>query len=172
MSLVKSKKERIRFLKFAFVGVTGAIVDFGILNLLRILFNIPLVYAQAISFTCAVINNFIWNRYWTYPETRNTKVAGQLIKFFIINMVGIIIRTPLIPWLNNIILKTLQTITLPIPVEPYVISQNLSLAIAIFIVMLWNFFANRYWTYKEVPMDEDQIESHTGQFKKPNRIKE
>lgn len=160
MSLIKHKQERIRFLRFLIVGVTGAIVDFGVLNLLRLVFNLPLVWAQGISFVCAVINNFLWNRFWTYPESRTENVTKQLIQFFIINTIGIIIRTPLITWFDKLIMSFLSSTSLDLPFEQYVISQNLALALSIFIVIFWNFFANRYWTYRNVPVeskDEDQI---------------
>jgi len=156
MSLMKNKQERIRFLKFSFVGVTGAIVDFGILNLTRLVFNVPLVWAQAISFVSAVINNFLWNRYWTYPESRTTSVTKQLIQFFIINVIGIGIRTPLVTWFDHLILKMLEGSNLALPVDNFIVSQNLALLGSIFIVLLWNFFANRYWTYRDIPTDSDR----------------
>ncbi len=155
MSLFTSKKERIRFLKFAFVGVTGTIVDFGIMNLMSLVFGLPLVWAQAISFTIAVINNFLWNQFWTYPDSRSKAAHHQLIQFFMINLVGIAIRTPLIPWLDKIILNMLNNMQLNLPLTNSVISQNLALAIVIGVVMLWNYFANRYWTYSDVPVEVD-----------------
>lgn len=151
MSLITDKQERIRFLKFAFVGVTGTVVDFGILNLLRLVFDIPLVWAQGISFCFAVINNFLWNRYWTYPESRSKEAPKQLIQFFIISIVGIFIRTPLIPWLDKQLFTLLENAQLSLPLSNDVISQNLALAISIMIILFWNFFANRYWTYANVP---------------------
>ena len=33
---------------------------------------------------------------------------------------------------------------------PKVIGENLSLAIVVIIVMFWNFFVNRFWTYNDV----------------------
>jgi len=155
MSLFTSKKERIRFLKFAFVGVTGTIVDFGIMNLMSLVFGLPLVWAQAISFTIAVINNFLWNRFWTYPDSRSKAAHHQLIQFFMINLVGIAIRTPLIPWLDKIILNVLNNMQFNLPLTNSVISQNPALAIVIGVVMLWNYFANRYWTYSDVPVEVD-----------------
>jgi putative flippase GtrA len=160
MSLITSKKERIRFLKFSFVGITGTIVDFGIMNLLRLVFEVPLVWAQAISFICAVINNFLWNRHWTYPESKSRSAHKQLAQFFIINIIGIAIRTPLVPWFNDIISELLRNNNWKIPLSNKVISQNLALAISIGIVTLWNYFANRYWTYNNVPVKkEDQASS-------------
>jgi putative flippase GtrA len=151
MSILNSRRERIRFLKFSFVGVTGTIVDFGIMNLLRLVFNVPLVWAQVVSFICAVTNNFLWNRYWTYPKSRTRPVTKQLIQFFIINVIGILIRTPLLPWFNNLILTLLDKLEVSLPINNLVISQNIALAASILIVTFWNFFANRYWTYNNIP---------------------
>lgn len=155
MSLLTSKQERIRFLKFAFVGVTGTIVDFGLMNLLRLVVGLSLVWSQGISFTIAVINNFLWNRYWTYPDSRSKKTSHQLIQFSIINIIGITIRTPLISWLDQLLLNLLDRSSLELPLENYVISQNLALAISVGVIMLWNYFANRYWTYNDVKGNDD-----------------
>jgi putative flippase GtrA len=152
MSFITNKQERIRFLKFAFVGVTGTVVDFGLMNLLRLAFDIPLIWAQAISFTIAVFNNFLWNRFWTYPDSRSKAAHRQLIQFILINIVGIVVRTPLITWLDKVILNLLDGSSLSLPLENFVISQNLALALSVGVIMLWNFFANRYWTYSDVPV--------------------
>lgn len=155
MSLLTSKKERIRFLKFALVGLTGTVVDFGVMNLLRLVVGLPLVWAQGISFIAAVINNFLWNRLWTYPESRDQGATWQLIQFIIINIIGITIRTPLISWLDQVLMNMLGKIYLNLPVEDYILSQNLALAISISIIMLWNYFANRYWTFRNIPPGEE-----------------
>ena len=33
---------------------------------------------------------------------------------------------------------------------PDILADNFTLAVAVVIVMFWNFFANRYWTYGDV----------------------
>ena len=66
--MLSDPKERGRFLRFAIVGTLGAGIDFGVMNLLSHFTNTALVYTGTISFTCAVISNFIWNRLWTYPR--------------------------------------------------------------------------------------------------------
>ena len=68
IAVLNDPVERTRFLKFMAVGAFGALVDFGIANLLSHFFDMQLVFAGTISFTCAVVSNFIWNRYWTYPR--------------------------------------------------------------------------------------------------------
>ena len=152
MSFIADRKERTRFLKFSFVGVTGTIIDFGVMNLMSLVFHLPLLWAQGISFTIAVVNNFLWNRYWTYPDSRSKKAPQQLIQFVLINLVGILVRTPLISWLNNLVLNALNNTGIRLPLENFVVSQNTALAVSILIILFWNFFANRYWTYGDVPI--------------------
>jgi putative flippase GtrA len=37
-----------------------------------------------------------------------------------------------------------------LPLETGFLAKNFTLALAVGIVMLWNFFVNRYWTYNDV----------------------
>ena len=93
--ILSADKERIRFLRFATVGALGSIIDIGVMNLLTRLFAMRLVWAGSISFTCAVINNFVLNRYWTYPDSRSKPLVHQLGMFFLVNSIGIAIRIPI-----------------------------------------------------------------------------
>src|SRR5512135_2136884 len=90
-----NRKEFKRFGKFLVVGITGFIVDFGIFNLLLRALSFPPVLAQAISFTLAAINNFTWNRYWTYPDSRSKPILRQFGMFFVLSVIGLLIRTPI-----------------------------------------------------------------------------
>ena len=147
--IFNSAEERTRFYKFAIVGAIGTVVDFGVFNLLNIAFGLVPIYAQAISFAAAVFNNFMWNRHWTYPESRSKKVHHQMLQFGLINVAGLIIRTPIIGGLEH----PLGVFVTRFGVRQAAadgIGENLALAIAIGIVMLWNYFANRYWTYNDV----------------------
>jgi putative flippase GtrA len=149
--ILKDTKERNRFFKFALVGAMGAVIDFGIMNLLsHWVIELPLVAAGTISFLCAVVSNFIWNRFWTYPESRSRPLLNQLGMFFLVNMAGVLIRIPILhfgePPLLNFVENTLHTSHLS--AEFY--AKNFTLATAVGIVMLWNFFVNRYWTYNDI----------------------
>ena len=150
IAIINSPIERTRFLKFMAVGAFGALVDFGIANLLSHFFNMPLVYAGTISFTCAVISNFIWNRYWTYPESRSRKLPHQLGMFFLVNLAGVAIRIPILHFVEPALLDFLKYSTPEGPIGPEFLARNITLAVAVGIVMLWNFFINRYWTYNDV----------------------
>jgi len=95
-AILKNPLERARFVKFAIVGALGALIDFGVMNLLVWLLKATLVLAGSVSFICAVISNFTWNRFWTYPESRAKHVVGQLAQFTIVNAIGLVIRVPIL----------------------------------------------------------------------------
>ncbi len=149
MTVWSNPRERVRFAKFMVVGAIGAVVDFGIMNLLTRLCALSLVIAGTISFVCAVISNFVWNRYWTYPDSRSRPVLHQLGMFFLVNVAGVGIRIPILYWVEPPALHLFQRI--PLPLSPSYLAKNFTLAIAVGVVMLWNFFVNRYWTYNDVP---------------------
>ena len=142
--------ERIRFLKFAVVGAFGAVVDFGVMNLLSHFFDMPLVWAGTISFICAVISNFIWNRYWTYPESRSRPLAKQLGMFFLVNTAGVTIRIPILHFGEPPILNFFESLLHAGSSAAELLAKNATLAVAVGIVMLWNYFVNRYWTYNDI----------------------
>ncbi len=142
--------ERTRFIKFAFVGAVGAVVDFGVFNLLSGGFGFEATPSSVVSFILAVISNFIWNRYWTYPDSRSKALSRQVIQFVLVSLVGLLIRTPLFAYLEKVLVPLAEQYAPNAPISPVSIAHNLSLAIAIVVVMLWNFIANRYWTYNDV----------------------
>lgn len=150
MIVLNNGKERQRFLKFAVVGAIGAVIDFGVMNLLTHAAGMALVPAGTISFLAAVSSNFIWNRYWTYPDSRSRPVAHQLTMFFAVNIAGVAIRVPILHFFELPIIRAFERMHFRAPLSPEFLARNLTLAIAVGIVMLWNFFVNRYWTYNDV----------------------
>lgn len=166
-------KEAKRFVKFAVVGTFGAIVDFGAYNLLlgplgRSSLAVGLngalpggwglsaeqataMVAGTISFIMAIISNFIWNRYWTYPDSRTKSVRRQFAQFFVVNVSAIAVRLPVlgltVPFFTNLSAQLLTGVGDSLTVR---LGKNLALALAVGIAMFWNFFVNRYWTYGDV----------------------
>lgn len=153
--ILKDEKERKRFIKFALVGALGAVIDFGVMNLLSHgIFELPLVMAGTISFICAVFSNFVWNRYWTYPESRSRPLLNQLGMFFLVNAAGVLIRIPILHFAEPPLLEFVESALHTPHLTAEFVAKNFTLAAAVGIVMMWNFFINRYWTYNDI--DEDQ----------------
>jgi len=145
------RRERVRFARFLVVGAIGAVVDFGTFNLMSGLLKVHAVVASVISFTAAVTSNFTLNRHWTYPDSRSKPVARQWIQFAIVNLVGLFVRTPLFAYLRAPWARLAER--MPSGVLPFTAEQlgnNLALACAVGVVLIWNFVANRFWTYNDV----------------------
>jgi putative flippase GtrA len=150
-NIITNPQERNRFLKFMVVGVFGAVIDFGIMNLFSKLFGMALIWAGTISFICAIVSNFIWNRYWTYPDSRSRPLSRQLVMFFAVNIAGLAIRLPILHYLEHPMRSLFESLSMKIFTQEF-LGKNFTLAVAVGVVMLWNFFVNRYWTYNDVDM--------------------
>lgn len=149
--IITDPRERTRFLRFAVVGAIGAVIDFGVMNILVNVFSTSLVLAGTISFIAAILSNFTWNRYWTYPDSRTKPILRQLVEFGIVNVMGLIIRVPILALLEPVLFKLISNLPFEIPLfDANFLSDNLTLVVAVVIVMFWNFFVNRYWTYSDV----------------------
>jgi putative flippase GtrA len=155
--VVARPREVQRFLKFAAVGALGAMVDFALLNLMKSLFEalglgmgwritidphqVQLVAANTISFSAAVLSNFTWNRLWTFPESRGRPLGSQLAQFAVVNILGWGINTLLLLFMDQHVFQHFVSARL---------SYNLAKAVAIGVVLFWNFGINRIWTYRGI----------------------
>ena len=126
-------------MRFVAVGLMGAVVDFGTFNLLTGFFKTPAVMASVLSFLAAVVSNFTWNRFWTYPETRLMPFLPQLGQFLLVNLAGYGINQLVFLSLDHYVFAPWGTW-----------GYNISKALAIGVVLFWNFFVNRVWTYRKV----------------------
>ncbi|MGO9378765.1 MAG: glycosyltransferase [Dissulfurispiraceae bacterium] len=120
------------FLKYAVVGCTGTAIDVGSLYLFVEFLHIHLLLATAMSFTLAVINNFALNKYWTF-QYRSGNIRKQLIKFLIVSITGLV----------------LTELSMALLVYNLKIWYMASKLITSGLVLMWNFLANKYWTFKD-----------------------
>ncbi len=162
----EKSKEVERFLKFAVVGVIGAVVDFGTLFILQATILPPtsaffVVSATTLAFVAAIISNFTWNRLWTYPDSRSRSVRRQLAQFTFISVVGWLGRTIWITasylWLGALLMpillpeiRLLRPDYVPSATAEAKLGTIAAQVVGVIVVMFWNFFANRCWTYNDV----------------------
>ena len=155
--LVSNPRRIERFIKFAIVGTIGAVVDFAVFNIMKLVFEevglgsgwntpasprqIQLAVANTISFSAAVISNFTWNRLWTFPESRERPLGTQLLQFTIVNITGLLINTLILVGMDQYVLQHIL---------PERLSYNIAKAFAICVVLFWNFGMNLIWTYRGI----------------------
>jgi putative flippase GtrA len=152
-----NSKEITRFLKFSVVGLLGTAIDFGGLNLLILTFGFSKILANTCSFSVAVISNFIWNRLWTFPESKDRAIAPLLVQFVLVNIGGLLLNQAIFLSLDAWVLgevgalaAPMATLALNVGLAHYKLAYNLSKAIATIIVLFWNFGANRLWTFRGI----------------------
>ena len=120
----------IEFLKFGVVGLMGVGIDFLVTWLCKEKMGINKYISNALGFSFAVVNNFLWNRYWTF-EANNQPFGEQFLKFVLIAVAGLAINTLLL----FITLRFLK------------INFYLSKMLVIGLVFFWNFSMNYLFTF-------------------------
>jgi len=125
-------KEFIVFIKYSTVGIIGTALDVGSLYVFVDILHIPVLVAAAMSFTLAVVNNFILNKFWTFGHA-GRNVRKQFIKFFIVSIVGLVLTE-----ICMVFFVYLLGIW-------YIAAKLMTSAI----VLMWNFLANKNWTFTD-----------------------
>lgn len=125
-----------RFITFSFVGVSGILVNQGILFYAHESLQVPLAFASLVAIQVAIINNFIWNRQFTWtdrPMQGFQAVKRGLIKFTLVSWVA--------GALNWVVLLLLTEL-----LEIHYMLANLA---AILVASVLNYFLNDLWTFRE-----------------------
>lgn len=77
-------------MKFGCVGCLNTLFDFGIFSLLNILFGINYIISQIISYFSGTLNSYLFNRFWTFNDTRtNKKTTMEIIQFIFVNLTSL-----------------------------------------------------------------------------------
>lgn len=78
--------------KFAFVGAMNTGVDFAIFAALVYGLRTPTVWAQTVSYLCAFLNSYVWNRSWTF-RTSGRIDPRELTRFAVVNALSFLLTT-------------------------------------------------------------------------------
>jgi len=126
-------REWKKIFKFGIVGISGIVVNLGILQLLLmagISGYVSLFFAIAIS----ILNNFVWNDLWTFrssPKRHSTSIWQRLWLFYTVSAGGALINYAIAIGLTSLAGMNIF----------------ISDAIGILIGFGWNFIINRRFTW-------------------------
>ena len=153
----EKRLEIVRFSKFLVVGTIGTIIDFGLFNLFHNVFGLHAVLANTLSITASIVNNYTWSRFWVYPETKHHQARKKFGQFVVVSLIAWALNTGILwsteRWLLGevgLLAALVSPLAAAIGLEHGVLSSNGAKVIATGIVLFWNFFANRFWTFKDV----------------------
>ncbi len=131
MDLRKLVNKHSKLIKFLIVWVSSTLVDVWFLFVFVDFFEIPLFFWIILSFLLAVLNWFIWNKFWTFRD-KSVKYKRQFTKFLFVSTGGLLLTLCFMYFFTSILSIH------------YIISKLLTSAI----VVVWNFLLNKYWTFK------------------------
>ncbi len=144
-NILAKSKFVAQFGKFFMVGLLNTGIDFLVLNFLMwttqtyegksvILFN-------TISFSIAVTNSYLLNKYWTFQDKKSGNNTAQFAKFIAISVIG---------WgLNTSILYSITTYIDPFFGIGRVLWANIAKAAATAAVLAWNFTGYKLFVFKK-----------------------
>ncbi len=142
------KKIIRQFSKFVVIGLMNTAIDFAILNLLMWWIGIYkgswIILLNALSFSVAVINSYLWNKYWTF-RAKEADEAGEVVKefsqFAAVTLIGLAINTSVV--------FGVTTFVQPLFGLSPEIWANLAKVAATGFSLIWNFIGYKFIVFKK-----------------------
>jgi dolichol-phosphate mannosyltransferase len=120
----------IQLMKFALVGGSGYVINLGVFTLIGNDLGVAHQVAAVAAFAVAVLNNFLWNRYWTF-KSGSGPAGFQAARFFAVSVASL--------GLNLAVLELIWRAGTVTPITAQ--------AIAVAVAMPFNFLGNKFWTF-------------------------
>lgn len=109
----------LQIIKFGIVGVIAAIVDVGVLVLLKELMHVDVLIASTISFCISVTVNYLLSMAFVFKGKKQSKVKEFIV--FVLLSVGGLILNQLILWIGvrftsvyYLVIKFLAMVIVPV----------------------------------------------------------
>jgi len=135
LSLMKRKGELLRLMKFIGVGLSGVIVNEGILWLLTDIAGIKYYISSPFAIEASIISNFILNNRFTFGDrriARNGNFFVRLLKFNVTCIIGALIQYGLLILFTHV----------------FGVNYLISNLIGIVVAFVWNYVLSLTWTWK------------------------
>lgn len=122
--------ELIKAAKFAVVGVANTLIDYGVFALLAQLLGVNVYFSQVISYSCGVLNSYVFNRSWTF-KSQSRFFSPTLVRFLVLNLAMLAVSTGLLALLMQ-----------------FGLGKLLAKAGSVAVTMALSFLVNRLWVFQ------------------------
>lgn len=134
-----------QFIKFASVGALNTIIDLGVLNGLILVFGLGIsgthyTYFKSISFACAVINSYFFNKYWVFKKKETFKTKEPIL-FAVVSITGLFLNV-------GVSGSVFKMVTL-IGNIPLYLAVNIGAVAGIVVVLAFNFLGYKFLVFKK-----------------------
>ena len=130
------KTDPLRLIKFCLVGLTGTLINMGLLWLLTEYARFPYLISAAIAIETAINSNFVFHNFFTFSDRRSPSIKLfflRLLKYNFISLIGLAINIGVLWFLTE--LAGLY----------YLLSNLLGIISATF----WRYLLSLRWTWKD-----------------------
>lgn len=76
-----------QFLKFNVVGILNTAIDLLVFALFNSVFGFGDVLSKTISYSCGVLNSYLWNSMWTFKQEQK-RTKKEFLLFVLVNLVS------------------------------------------------------------------------------------
>jgi putative flippase GtrA len=121
----------LQFIRFGLVGASGYAVNLAVFTLAVHPLGIGYRVASVLAFLVSVLNNFWWNRHWTF-DGREGHAGFQAVRFFVVSLTAFAF--------SYVVLVAL--------VEGAGLAKVLAQAIAIVAATPLNFLGQKLWSFR------------------------
>jgi len=146
--LIKKYPVIPQFIRFAMIGFMNFFIDLAILNALMIASGrsagIYYTFFKSISFLCAVIFSYFFNKYWAFKDKKTTEKGKQFSQFLFVSVIGMIINVSTASIVVNYIAPQIKFITLSGKLW-----GNLGAVGGAATGLIWNFLGYKFWVFKK-----------------------
>jgi putative flippase GtrA len=125
------------FIKYSLIGVTGATLDFIIFAILVKYSHLYYQYANIISVSIGITNNYLLNAYYNFKL--KDKMLLRFIKFYSVGIIGLLLSSALLYVLVNIMF----------------INKMYAKLLTIIVTTLVQYFLNKQFTFRKSYCDEE-----------------
>ncbi len=132
---------RHRFVKFGTVGLSGTVVNVAVLYVSQNMlfarvgsFEMRLYLSLGLAIFLATLNNYLWNRWWTWGDRRKETVSGfftQMLQYYLACGVAISIQFLITMLLAKVVHYLLANVT------------------AIVLSAIFVYVLNNIWTFRK-----------------------
>lgn len=126
--------EWTKIVRFGLVGLSGILVNMGLLYALTEIAGLYYLVSAAIAIELSIVNNFVWNDLWTFKSVRDLRFGRRIQRFLsfqAVSMGGLVINMGVLYLLADI-------------VGIYYLVANLA---GILVAFAWNYAVNRHFTW-------------------------
>jgi len=130
-SALRTSANWLELIRFGAVGASGYIVNLVVFTLLVHAAGVDYIVAAVVAFVVALVNNFVWNRLWTF-RAHDGHAGFQAARFVVVSLAAFA--------LNLAVLYAL--------VEGAGMAKVPAQALAIAAATPMNFIGNKLWSFQ------------------------